>query len=68
MRIRTEIKTENLAAFIRAAHRLNEELEELEFTPSGKDNDTTLVSFIPLYNDTNIILMIMYLDALREMN
>lgn len=68
MRIRTEIKTENLAAFIRAAHRLNEELEELEFTPSGTNNDTTLVSYIPLYNDTNIILMIMYLDALREMN
>lgn len=68
MRIRTEIKTENLAAFIRAAHRLNEELGELEFTPSGTNNDTTLVSYIPLYNDTNIILMIMYLDALREMN
>lgn len=68
MRIRTEIKTENLAAFIRAAHRLNEELGELEFTPAGNNNDTTVVSYIPLYSDTNIILMIMYLDALREIN
>lgn len=66
MRIRTEIKTENLAAFVRAAHRLNNELFDLEFEPVNEDNSTTVISYTPLYNDTNIILMIMYLDALRD--
>lgn len=66
MRITTEIKTENLAAFVRAAHRLNNELCDLEFAPVNEDNSTTSVSYTPLYHDTNIILMIMYLDALRE--
>lgn len=68
MRIRTEIKTENLAAFVRAAHRISGELSFLEFEPGNEDNDTTVVSYEPLYKDTNIVLMIMYLDALREIN
>lgn len=66
MRTVTTVKTEHLAAFVRAAHRLNNELINLEFTPECGNNEVTVVSYTPMYSDTHTILMIMYLDALRE--
>lgn len=66
MRTITTVRTEHLAAFIRAAHRLNNELINLEFSPERENTEITVVSYTPLYSDTHTILMIMYLDALKE--
>lgn len=66
MRTITTVKTAHLAAFVRAAHRLTNELINLEFSPSKTNTEITIVSYTPLYDDTHAILMIMYLDALQK--